>query len=232
MATITAGIQPNSGLTGAPASSLGVGASSGAPEIISSREMRASPMSRNRCFGSFCKQRCNKHAYAERRPRGSCDQSGSRIEHRRQHIRHCLATECHLAGQHLVEHAAEGPDVRAAVDRLAFGPAPGDMYAAVPRMKPACVAMRVRVGELAMSFSTASPSTALARPKSRIFTESSRETLTFAGFRSRCTMPRSCAYSRPSAICFAIRTASSTGNGPDSMRSASVGPSTSSITSA
>ena len=45
-------------------------------------------------------------------------------------------------------------------------------------------------------------------------------------------IPRSCAYSSASAICLAIGNASSIGIGPCLIRSASVGPSTSSITRA
>ena len=40
----------------------------------------------------------------------------------------------------------------------------------------------------------------LARPKSRIFTRPSRVMKMFSGFRSRCTMPRSCAAASPRAI--------------------------------
>ena len=43
-------------------------------------------------------------------------------------------------------------------------------------------------------------------------------TLMFAGFRSRWTMPASCAASSASAICFAIGSASSIGIGPRAMR--------------
>ena len=49
-------------------------------------------------------------------------------------------------------------------------------------------------------------------------------TLILAGFRSRWMMPCSCAASSASAICFAIGSASSRGNGPRAIRSASVGP--------
>src|SRR5262245_6469044 len=45
-------------------------------------------------------------------------------------------------------------------------------------------------------------------------------------------IPLACAASRASAIWFAIGSASSSGSGPPAMRSASVGPSTSSMTSA
>jgi aryl-alcohol dehydrogenase-like predicted oxidoreductase len=56
-------------------------------------------------------------------------------------------------------------------------------------------------------------------------------TLTFAGFKSRCTVPRSWAYSSASQICFVIGRASDRDRGDRKRRSARVGPSTSSITS-
>src|SRR5277367_427335 len=84
------------------------------------------------------------------------------------------------------------------------------------------------VGESELSVEAAFDSIALARPKSRILTESSFVTFALAGLRSRCTTPRSCAYSRASQICFAMRSASSIGSGLDRIRSARVGPSTSS----
>jgi hypothetical protein len=75
-------------------------------------------------------------------------------------------------------------------------------------------------------------SASFANPKSSTFTVPSGRTLMFAGFRSRWTIPCSCAASSASAICFAISSTSSTGIGPRAIRSASVSPSTSSITSA
>ena len=53
-----------------------------------------------------------------------------------------------------------------------------------------------------------------AKPKSKTFTVPSRLILMLPGFRSRCVMPLSCAASRPSRICPAIRSASSSGYGP------------------
>jgi len=76
------------------------------------------------------------------------------------------------------------------------------------------------------------PTIAFASPKSRTFTASLLFTFTFAGFRSRWMIPRSCAYSSASQICFAIGNASAIEIGPDWMPSASVGPSTNSMTSA
>ena len=75
-------------------------------------------------------------------------------------------------------------------------------------------------------------SSAFARPKSSTFTVPSDRSLIFAGLRSRWMIPCSWAASSASAICRAIGRASSSGIGPCAMRSASVGPSTSSSTSA
>ena len=83
---------------------------------------------------------------------------------------------------------------------------------------PAAVAWRaaVNVGEFMASAVALTPSgaSALARPKSRTFTVPSARTLMLAGFRSRWTMPCSCAASRASAICLAIGSASATGIAP------------------
>ncbi len=76
----------------------------------------------------------------------------------------------------------------------------GDIYAAVPRMTPAAEA-RVSVGDcerstVALSFRAS----ALASQKSRTFMFPSRVIMMLAGFRSRWTMPFSCASSSASAI--------------------------------
>ena len=98
---------------------------------------------------------------------------------------------------------------------------------------PMRVAEAVSVGDCDRSASGAgSGSRALARPKSSTLTVPSSRTLTLAGLRSRCTTPASCAACRAEAICEAICSASSHGIGPRAMRSAMVGPSTSSRTSA
>ena len=68
----------------------------------------------------------------------------------------------------------------------------GLMYAAVPRIIPACViAGVVIVGDIEHARQTnhAAGSMALARPKSSTFTVPSDRTLMFAGFRSRWMMP-------------------------------------------
>ena len=69
----------------------------------------------------------------------------------------------------------------------------------------------------------------VARPKSSSLAPAF-VSITFAGFRSRCTMPAPWAHSRPSAIWLAHRIASDSGKGPRVNRSASVSPSSRSIT--
>ena len=61
---------------------------------------------------------------------------------------------------------------------------------------------------------SASPATAFARPKSRTFTVPSVVILMFAGFRSRWTIPRSCAKSSARAIWRATPSASRAESGP------------------
>jgi hypothetical protein len=99
------------------------------------------------------------------------------------------AVECPAAGEHLVEHAAERPDVGAFVHGLAAR-CSGVMYAAVPRISPAAViAGEVIVGELRTSFPPDPPDPpdlpaepiAFAKPKSSTLTVPSSRTLMFAG---------------------------------------------------
>ena len=102
---------------------------------------------------------------------------------------------------------------------------------------PISVARALVVGEFIAPAVLAEPSvlpgrSAFASPKSSTFTVPSSRTLILAGFRSRWMTFCSCAASSASAICVAIATASASGSGPRAMRSASVGPSTSSSTSA
>ena len=99
-------------------------------------------------------------------------------------------------------------------------------------MRPAWVPVCARVGDWERSADdpeAASPENALASPKSSTLTLPSGVTLTFAGLRSRWTMPFSCASPSASAICLAKARASSTGIGPRFSRSARSSPGTSSI---
>src|SRR5262249_42287132 len=66
----------------------------------------------------------------------------------------------------------------------------------------------------------------LASPKSRILTRPSFVTMTFSGFRSRWTIPASCARASPSAIWTAIGRSFLIGRAPPKRVSRSVFPST------
>lgn len=71
----------------------------------------------------------------------------------------------------------------------------GDMYAAVPRMMPGIDPLSM-VGEFdAAGAAPPACSRIFASPKSSTFTLPPGVILTFAGFRSRCTIPCSCAVS-------------------------------------
>ena len=82
---------------------------------ISMRAIDASPM---RPFGSFVRQRRSNRRIAGERPKEGRPR-GIALEHRRQRVADILALERALAGEHLVEHAPERPDVAALVHRLA-----------------------------------------------------------------------------------------------------------------
>ena len=174
-------------------------------------------MSRSRrlriLFEAAAQQLCGSRAGVSA---GSAVQSGSVVRTDGQRVGDVVALEGAPAGQHLVEHAAERPDVAALVDRPAPAPAPGSC-------RPPCRGSSRRlssspgvviVGDCDTS-GDAPPagSSAFARPKSSTFTVPSGRTLMFAGFRSRWMMPCSCAASSASAICFAIGSASSSGIG-------------------
>ena len=91
------------------------------------------------------------------------------------------------------------------------------------------------VGERASSAAELEPgaaSIALAKPKSRTLAFPSLEAFTFWGLRSRWTIPFSWASSSACAICSAKERLSVRERGPDSRRSARVGPGTSSMTRA
>src|SRR5690606_27930868 len=125
-----------------------------------------------------------------------------------------LAVERATAGEHLIKHAAERPHVRAPVRVLAPG------------------LLGAHVGGRAEEDAGAGASTvSFARPKSSTFTWPSAVSAMLEGFRSRWTIPFSCEAASASATCRAIDSAASSGIGPSARRAASVGPSTSSMTS-
>jgi hypothetical protein len=68
-----------------------------------------------------------------------------------------------------------------------------------------------------------------ARPKSRSLAPPSFDTITFSGFRSRCTIPAPCAFASPSAIWTPRSSSLLVGTGPSPRSSRRVLPSTTSI---
>ena len=83
-----------------------------------SSSSRASPMSRRRWRGSLTRQRAIRARTREGVAAGSAARSGSRGKDQSKRFRDRVACEQACPGQHLVEHHAKRPDVRALVDRL------------------------------------------------------------------------------------------------------------------
>jgi len=93
----------------------------------------------------------------------------------------------------------------------------GDMYCTVPRTAPGPDTDAVEVSD-----SCPLVDASFARPKSRILTNPSSETIRFSGFKSLCAMPASCALASPSATCAAISIAFRIGSKPATSSSRSV----------
>ena len=169
-------------------------------------------MSRNAFLrASFSRQSSSVRRTAGETPDGSASRSAVALEHARERARDVLAEERGLARQHLVEHAAERPDVGAPVDGFA-----ARLLGAHVRRRAehhAGLGHRGRRQRGRLRPVVARGSSALAMPKSSTFTVPSGVSLMFAGFRSRCTMPRSCAASSAAAICVAMSSASLDGSG-------------------
>ena len=106
---------------GAAGTTAGAAAGSGAgslPPMRPSIATRASPMSRRRAFGSFVRQRSSRRRSSRGVFGGKRVQSGSRSITRARTSVTSVAVERAPAGEHLVEHAAERPDVGAPIDGL------------------------------------------------------------------------------------------------------------------
>ena len=101
------------------------------------------------------------------------------------------------------------------------------MYPTVPSTTPGLVP--VSVGSCEASSLPVPVAVSFASPKSRILTSPSFVIMTFSGFRSRCTIPASCAFASPSAIWAAIGSSFLIGSAPENRVSRSVLPSTLSI---
>ena len=112
------------------------------------------------------------------------------LDDRRNRVGHVVAGEGSSAGDHLVQHAAERPDVGALVDTLARAPVRAPCRRRSRESFRPVIAGEVIVGgHRRRSRSAPEGSSAFASPKSSTLTVPSARTLTLAGFRSRWTIP-------------------------------------------
>ena len=95
------------------------GVVAGVPASSSSRP--ASPMSLSRLVGVLAKTALQQTTDGLGRVVGQQAPVGIRLQHRRHGLAGRPAVECLSSTEHLVDHASEGPDIRAGVHRLADG---------------------------------------------------------------------------------------------------------------
>ena len=186
---------------------------------VSSSSWRASPMSRTRRPGSFCRHRRSELA----------DCFGSRGWQRRpfrfpfEDVERTYRTSCRR------RTAARPPASRRARTRTPRCPCacrPPGRAPAPGSCRPACrECVRPRCRRTSLMVPASDPprdrrAIGLARPKSSTFARTSLDRPSsapcrtmLAGFRSRWTMPFSCAASSASAICRAMASACGIGNG-------------------
>src|SRR6266852_8939969 len=145
---------------------------------------------------------------------------GEALDHR---FLHGIGGEGERPREHVEEHQAQRVDVCPAIQLVAR-----ELLRAhelgVPTTRPVLVTF----------WPPPSPPTALARPKSTTFTASApsrlRVSMMLSGFRSRCTMPRSCAACRAAATWMQMSAARTTGSAPSRLISSVSGsPSMNSI---
>ena len=108
-----------------------------------------------------------------------------------------VAPERALPRQHLVEDRAEGEDVGCGDRRAGRAPA---RATCIRRAQHRSGLGRAEGRASEVRLGGSDTERRLASPKSRIFTRPSSVTNMFSGFRSRWTMPFSCAAARPRAI--------------------------------
>ena len=197
----------------------------------------ASPISRRRRLGSFCRQRRINQATRSGVTTGSEARSGSRVIT----AASTSATDSpsNVRRPASISFSTQPNAQMSARLSIAFPRAcSGAMYAAVPRIMPMPGHSRQvrdrRANATGVVTARAAGSAERLREPKIQHLDACRpaRTLMLAGLRSRWMIPCSCAASSASAICLAIGSASSSGIGPCAIRSASVGPSTSSSTSA
>ena len=133
---------------------------------------------------------------------------GCSLQERGERLGARAAAERPPARDHLVEHGAEAEDVAARVDRPAAAPARATCSAGVPATVPGRLSRAWASSVVSSSPSVPSAWSSLARPKSRTLTTPSGVTMTFAGLRSRWTMPAAWAAASASASGIAMRSAS------------------------
>ena len=122
------------------------------------------------------------------------------FDYRRDRLGRGLAAKQATARQHLEQHYAERPDVRAFVDGPPLRLLGRHVRRRAENQTPFGPRGRESVGESTSAVALApSGASALARPKSRTFTAPSGVTFTLAGLRSRWTMP--CVVCRLERLC-------------------------------
>ena len=198
--------------TRVPRTGIAAAVASAGPTNACSRSIRTSPADCRRVLTSFCRQRRSSFGIDGGRFAGNRAQSGSRCS-TRDRISGTSSPSNARRPASISKSTHPNAQISARLSTVLPRACSGDMYAAVPRIIPACVACSDSVGDIdALAAAAPTGSIAFARPKSRTFTVPSARTLMLAGFRSRWMMPCSCAASSASAICFAMGNASSSRN--------------------
>ena len=184
----------------------------------SSSSTRASPMSSSRSLGVFLEAPLKQPPNA----RGGRRRQGAPVRlpfhDRGKRIHECVARKRRATGQHLVQHAAKGPDVGALVDGLTARLLGAHVRRRADESLPGrSVPLTSSSGVARHPVSLRLPPTLLPGRSRALSPLPSRVNLMLAGFRSRWMMPFLCAASSASAICRAIVRASAIGS-PDLSR--------------
>ncbi len=159
-------------------------------------------MSRSRRFGSFSRQRVSSRLIERRRGRRQRRPVGLARDDGREDVGDGVAGKRGAACEHLVQDQRRTPRCPRACRRSGPWPAPAPCR---PPCRGSCPSPSSRATSTSANSTRRRRSAAArrlaaacARPKSSTFTTPSGRTLTLAGFRSRWTMPASCAASSAS----------------------------------